>query len=154
MKELSITQQTILQIAAGRADGAILPMPDHIKGGAAIKVIASLRTRWLIEEIDGKLILSEVGYRAIGREPPKVETKPRRTRENSKQNQVISMLHRPEGATAAQIAEVTGWQNHTIRGFLSASRKKLGLEITTFHTRQVGPNKQGSPGSYTTYFAK
>ncbi|MBF0416708.1 MAG: DUF3489 domain-containing protein [Magnetococcales bacterium] len=55
-------------------------------------------------------------------EPPKVETKPRRSQGNSKQNQVISMLHRPEGATAAQIAEVTGWQNHTIRGFLSVSK--------------------------------
>ncbi|MBF0140766.1 MAG: DUF3489 domain-containing protein [Magnetococcales bacterium] len=81
------------------------------------------------------------------------EIKPRRTRENTKQSKVIEMLKRPEGATAAQIAEATGWQNHTIRGFLSIAKKKLGLDISTNRVRVVGPNQQGSPGSFTTYFA-
>ena len=82
-----------------------------------------------------------------------IESKPRRTRENTKQAQVIALLKRPEGATVAQIAEVTEWRNHTIRGFLSIAKKKFGLTITAQRTRIVGANQQGSPGSWSTYFA-
>lgn len=58
-------------------------------------------------------------------EPVKV-----RTRENSKQAQVIAMLKRPEGTTIGQICEATGWQAHTVRGtFAGAFKKKLGLTI-------------------------
>ena len=55
-----------------------------------------------------------------------------RTRENSKQAQVIAMLKRPEGATIQQICATTGWQQHTVRGtFAGAFKKKLGLDITS-----------------------
>ncbi|NBT56943.1 MAG: DUF3489 domain-containing protein, partial [Betaproteobacteria bacterium] len=55
-----------------------------------------------------------------------------RTRDNSKQAQVIAMLKRAEGATITQICEATGWQSHTVRGtFAGAFKKKLGLEITS-----------------------
>ena len=55
-----------------------------------------------------------------------------RTRENSKQAQVVAMLKRPEGATIAQICEATNWQAHTVRGtFAGAFKKKLGLTITS-----------------------
>ena len=40
------------------------------------------------------------------------EAKTPRTRDNSKQAQVIAMLKRPEGATIALIMEATGWQAH------------------------------------------
>ena len=40
------------------------------------------------------------------------------------------MLQRPEGATIAQIMEVTGWQQHTVRGTLAGTlKKRLGLTI-------------------------
>ncbi len=42
------------------------------------------------------------------------------------------MLQRPEGATIPQLAEVTGWQQHTVRGTLAgALKKRLGLAITS-----------------------
>jgi hypothetical protein len=45
----------------------------------------------------------------------------------SKQQQVIEMLRRPEGAAIDEIAEATGWQPHTVRGLISGLRKgKLG----------------------------
>lgn len=55
-----------------------------------------------------------------------------RTRENSKQAEIIRMLQRAEGATIAQICETTGWQAHTVRGtFAGAFKKKLGLDIVS-----------------------
>ena len=55
-----------------------------------------------------------------------------RTRENSKQAEVIRMLQRPEGATIDQICTATGWQAHTVRGtFAGAFKKKLGLTIVS-----------------------
>ena len=64
--------------------------------------------------------------------PAPAETKPRRTREDSKQATVIRMLQRPEGATLDQLVEATGWLKHTVRGCLAgALKKKLGLTITS-----------------------
>ncbi len=55
---------------------------------------------------------------------------PRRKREGTKQATLIDMLRRKQGATIAQIAEVTGWQRHTIRGAIAgALKKKLGLTV-------------------------
>jgi hypothetical protein len=63
---------------------------------------------------------------------PTAAPRERKTREGTKQALVIEMLRRPEGATIAEIAEVSGWLSHTIRGMIAgALRKKLGLEINS-----------------------
>lgn len=51
MTNLTPAQQTTLEAAAGRADGYIYPMPDHIKGDAAKKVIESLVAKCLIDKV-------------------------------------------------------------------------------------------------------
>ncbi len=76
---------------------------------------------------------------------------PRKPREGTKQEAVLTMLRREEGATVAQIAETTGWASHTVRGFLAGLKKK-GIEVTTLErVRMVGPNRDGAKGSYTRY---
>ncbi len=77
---------------------------------------------------------------------------PRKAREGTKQEQVLAMLRRPEGATVAQIAEATGWAQHTVRGFFAGLKKRQGIEVQVLErVRQVGPNKEGARGSYTVY---
>ena len=50
----------------------------------------------------------------------------------SKQDEVITMLRRPEGATVEEVASATGWQRHTVRGVFSGTlKKKLGLTIVS-----------------------
>ena len=76
---------------------------------------------------------------------------PRKPREGTKQEHVLALLRRPEGASGPAIAETTGWASHTVRGFLAGLKKK-GVQVETLErVRQVGPNKQGAKGSYTVY---
>jgi hypothetical protein len=76
---------------------------------------------------------------------------PRKPREGTKQEAVLNLLRREEGATVAQIAEATGWASHTVRGFLAGLKKK-GIQVTTLErVRMVGPNRDGAKGSYTVY---
>jgi predicted transcriptional regulator len=52
----------------------------------------------------------------------------------------------------AQIAEATGWAQHTVRGFFAGLKKRQGITVETAERiRQVGPNKQGAKGAYTVY---
>lgn len=53
-------------------------------------------------------------------------------RPNTKQQRLIDMLRRPQGAMIAQLTKALDWQPHTVRGTLSgAIKKRLGLTITS-----------------------
>ena len=53
-------------------------------------------------------------------------------RRPSKQEEVIAMLRRPEGVTVDEVASLTGWQRHTVRGVFSGTlKKKLGLTLAS-----------------------
>ena len=59
-------------------------------------------------------------------------TTARQPRTGTKQDQVIALLRRPQGATLAEIGEATGWAGHTCRGVLAgALKKRLGLTVTS-----------------------
>ena len=53
-------------------------------------------------------------------------------REGSKAAQVCSLLWRPEGATLNEIRSETGWQAHTVRGFISRNLSKQGRKVRSF----------------------
>src|SRR5262249_17477501 len=53
-------------------------------------------------------------------------------RTESKRARIIAMLRAPSGATIAAMAHATGWQQHSLRGFLAGVvRKKLGLNLVS-----------------------
>ena len=73
-------------------------------------------------------------------------------RQGTEQEAVPALLRRPEGAIIAQVMEVTGWQQHTVRGFFAGLKKRQGIIITALErVRQVGPGAQGSRGSHSIY---
>ena len=47
----------------------------------------------------------------------------------NKKAEVIAMMKRAKGATLAEIIEATGWQKHTVRGFVSILGSKGRLKV-------------------------
>jgi hypothetical protein len=53
-------------------------------------------------------------------------------REGSKTASILDLLKRPDGARAKELLKATGWQPHSLRGFLSGTvGKKMGLTVTS-----------------------
>ena len=155
------------------ANGLIEPLLE-LKGGAKLKMIASLASRNLIEQAEGQWRLTRTAMAIIKGEakpedvlPPTptvtttateatpvqttlpaddpemeaavaaaeaswqaVQEAPR-VRADSKQNQVIALLQRPQGTTIAEVMAVTGWQRHTVRGTFAGALKKRGILVTS-----------------------
>ena len=98
------------------------------------------------------LVVTDAGLLAVGIEPVVVKTmaavrnravlasasastsstKKPTPRTNTKQAQIIALLQQPGGASVKEIAAVTGWLPHSIRGLISGGlKKKLGLLVTS-----------------------
>ena len=60
--------------------------------------------------------------------PAKKAAKPKADGTNKKA-EVIAMMKRAKGATLAEIMKATGWQAHTVRGFVSILGGKGGEKI-------------------------
>ena len=62
----------------------------------------------------------------------KPASKAKGSREGSKTAQVLDLLKRPSGVSCQELMETTGWQAHSVRGFLSGTiSKKLGLTVVS-----------------------
>ena len=67
-----------------------------------------------------------------GKRAPKRAKVAGTARDGSKAAEVLELLKRPGGASMKELIKATGWQSHSVRGFLSgALRKKMGMTVTS-----------------------
>ena len=107
------------------------PVPERAaKGGAQVAKGASAKAK-------------STGKRASGKNAPKAarnakkaKAPSRAARDGSKTAQVIGLLARKGGATLAEIIKATGWQPHSVRGFIAGAMKKAGYSVESFKSEK------------------
>ncbi|MBN9345476.1 MAG: DUF3489 domain-containing protein [Devosia sp.] len=69
--------------------------------------------------------------RIVRRSAPRAAKKvPALQSKTTKQDQVLALLRRQDGASIDEIVAATDWQPHSARGFLSgAVKKRLGIDV-------------------------
>ena len=61
---------------------------------------------------------------------------------DTKQNIVLAMLRRANGASITEIVEATGWQPHSARGFMSgALKKRLQIDVVSEKDAESGERR-------------
>jgi Protein of unknown function (DUF3489) len=116
---------------AGQKSAAV-PKPERAKdgpgpdGASSAKIVRAAQSK-PAKKVSGRSRASTAKKiskaRSIGRSPRKVAA-------GSKQDSVIALLRQPQGATIDRLVKVTGWQPHSVRGFLAGTvRKKLKLQL-------------------------
>jgi len=140
--KLTPTQALLLRAAARRADGRVIP-PDTLRGGARAKALTALMQRGWIEPAGRGHALTDAGYAAVGQQRPAPAKNGQPVnasdaiqllkiiplRPGSKLAALVAALRRPQGATNQQLMLATGWQPHSVRGAISALRRRLGLNV-------------------------
>src|SRR5947199_1762063 len=77
----------------------------------------------------------------------------KKAKPGSKQSRIIAMLQSPAGATIATMMQATGWQQHSVRGFLAGVvRKRLKLKLGSkkvdgTRVYRVATGDRGKPGA-------
>lgn len=62
----------------------------------------------------------------------KTATAPPPAPHTTKQDQILALLHRPQGASLQDLIAASRWQAHSVRGFLAGTvKKRLGLALVS-----------------------
>ncbi|MDB5542179.1 MAG: hypothetical protein JWQ89_3906 [Devosia sp.] len=148
--KLNDMKRSVLAGAASRTDLRVLPVPETLKVSEAMvdKMVRELLGAGLVAEtsalesdvvwraVDGAgvtLVITDAGLAGIGIEPGTAPVEqPAAAAKTSKQDAIVALLRRRQGASLDEMTAATGWLPHSVRGWMSgAARKRLGLELVS-----------------------
>jgi hypothetical protein len=115
------TNDTAATVAAQGAQGA--PEKTSSKKGASQKK-GTPKVRKSVKDATRK---NEAKASKKAAKP--AQAKATAPRAESKSARILEMIARAKGATLAEIMTATGWQPHSVRGFISTAGKKHGMKI-------------------------
>lgn len=102
---------------------------------AASDAAGRKKTASAADKADPTSQLNKVDAADVGAAEPgthRSKTRDGIAKDGSKTELVLKKLHLAKGVSIAQLVEATGWQAHSVRGFLSAVvRKKMSLNLTS-----------------------
>jgi len=147
---LFTTQEELTKLADGWPGGRLVEIWNSLPGAMPVKKFADRKTAiariWkAIQSLQpaleaeekaapardvatGRAAKSKAISKAKGRK--KGATNGQVAREGSKKAAILSLLRQPNGATLKDLMAATGWQAHSVRGFISgAIVKKMGLKV-------------------------
>ena len=139
------SQEKILKAAAMNPDCDIRDFMTHITIRSVSEKVfqALLQNGWIAEDETSAFRITAAGCEAVGVQSvatakPKAAATEASPPKSSKQQIMITLLKREEGATLHQLVAATGWQKHSVHGAMAGVlKKKLGLAI------ESGKNRDG-----------
>jgi len=155
------SQQELAQLAAGWPKERLLTVRNSLPGDTPVTKLkdpkAAIRRIWAriqhlgesakpkaerkagvgAQSAQGASAKAQANQKATkARRAPKParKAKPKKgaARNGSKAAQVVAILQRKGGATLTEIMSKTGWQKHTVRGFMAGAMKKAGHSVESF----------------------
>ena len=132
--EVFTSEETLATLAAGWPASRVVTIWNSLTGVMPVKkfkdrATAASRIWTTIQNLEPAAAnVSEASGQKIAcsevREPSAAQA-----REGSKKAQVLALLRTEIGATIEDLMSATGWQKHSIRGFLSGALNRKGVTV-------------------------
>ena len=112
---------------------------------AASKKVTSPKTKTAQgrRKATGKATKSAISAKAAASQPrqsrkktdtPEAPENPRAPKPESKGAQLLALIGREQGASLTELRQASGWQAHSVRGFISTAGKKHSVKIASSKT--------------------